>query len=79
VEQAKQHILHKTLAEAAVELLVKMELDYQALMQQLVLTVTVVQVILVQVEQVVLQVDKMELLMTWAEVVVQEVEIPMVY
>jgi len=51
VEQAKQHILHKTLAGAAVELLVKMELDYQVLMQRLVLTVMVVVEIMVQVVQ----------------------------
>ena len=49
--QAKQHILHKTLAEAAVELLVKMELDYQVLMQRLVLTVMVVVEIMVLVVQ----------------------------
>jgi hypothetical protein len=53
VEQVQRHILHKTLAGAAVELLVKMELDYQVLPQQLVLTVTAVQVIMVQVERVV--------------------------
>jgi hypothetical protein len=49
--QAKQHILHKTLAEAAVELLVKMELDYQVLMQRLVLMVMVVVEIMVLVVQ----------------------------
>lgn len=53
VEQVQRHILHKTLAGAAVELLVKMGLDYQVLPQQLVLTVTAVQVIMVQVERVV--------------------------
>jgi len=51
VEQVQRHILHKTLAGAAVELLVKMGLDYQVLMQRLVLTVMVVVEIMVLVVQ----------------------------